>query len=113
MFSLRHFAVLLALAACGAKHTDDTVIGPRLGESRAGLPSDPSVPPPDAAGATEISSGPISVAPRSDTEAAPTAGEAEGAGSGSAAPLPTEPGPPPPVFTPPPDAGVPEVPAPR
>jgi len=50
-------AVLVAggLAACSRPAQSGSVIGPQLGESTAQGPSDPTMPPPDAGGVTEVS----------------------------------------------------------
>jgi hypothetical protein len=60
LFMLRLMPRLLAIAALVAscsrsRAAEDTVIGPRLGESVAIGPSDPNVPPPDATGPSELS----------------------------------------------------------
>ncbi|MBS1122776.1 MAG: hypothetical protein H6Q90_5004 [Deltaproteobacteria bacterium] len=48
------------VAACARKQASQPeVVGPRLGESTASGPDNPSVPPPDAAGVGEAHSGPI------------------------------------------------------
>ncbi len=49
------------VAACSRNQASEhSVVGPRLGESTASGPDNPSVPPPDAAGVTETHSGPFS-----------------------------------------------------
>lgn len=44
-----------SLAACSRSARQPGVIGPELGESTAPGPSDPTAPPPDAPGVTELS----------------------------------------------------------
>ena len=52
---LRGGWLVVAIAACSPAAKQSTVVGPQLGESTAPGPSDPTRPPPDAAGVTEVS----------------------------------------------------------
>lgn len=83
----------LVVACSKTKAEEATIPGPQLGESTAAGPSNPSVVPPDAAGATGVSasmSTPPGTAPVTTARGPDTAAEGANSGTTAAPTTPTE-----------------------
>ncbi|HEY5938587.1 MAG TPA: hypothetical protein VIU61_28240 [Kofleriaceae bacterium] len=80
--------VLFALVACSSRSAPETIPGPALGESTAGLPANPSAPNPDASEPVPVSSR-LSPQAVEGAQAAPAA-SAPAAVGGAPAPIPSE-----------------------
>jgi hypothetical protein len=92
--------VVGGLGACSRPASQPRVVGPALGESTAPGPSDPLVPPPDAAGVSEVSARISGTGGAIANPAPARTGDVPAASSPSSMTPPADPGNPATVFVP-------------